>query len=116
MNEAEKSIRDGLVGTLEFLSSPPQQREFAANVHYDSYDDEFACWWLDEFYPDEPIAKQMFTSKQLQILVKFTQLFESNLAVLGVEKRSIEELHGTPEWQMIVHAAEEALHALHQAT
>lgn len=109
MNEAEKTVRDGFVNTLEFLSSLPEQREFAANVHYDSYDDEFACWWFDDLYWDEQSAKKMFTPAELAVLVRFTETFDSQLAALGDEKRSIDELHRTPEWQATFLAAGEAL-------
>jgi hypothetical protein len=56
MNETETNIRQSLLSTLSFLSSEAQQREFAAKVPYKSYAGEFACWWFDTFYPDEPEA------------------------------------------------------------
>jgi hypothetical protein len=107
VNEAEANIRESLLNTLSFLASEAQQREFAAEVFYASYQDEFACWWFDTFYPDEPSALAMFNSRQLSALTAFSQVFDRNLETIGDEVLTIDQLQSKPEWQAVVASAKE---------
>ena len=102
MTEAHENIRASLLNTLSFLASQTQQQEFAAKVFYDSYQDEFACWWFDTFFPNEQDALEMFTAKQIAILRRFTNAFENCLKTLGSGPLRIEQLHAKAEWQSLI--------------
>jgi hypothetical protein len=116
MTETEANVRESLLKTLSFLASEPQQREFAERVSYASYQGEFACWWFDTFFPDEPSALHMFTAPQLTILKSFSEVFERNFEALGNAELPLVELHHRPEWRAIVCAAREASAKLAGAT
>jgi hypothetical protein len=116
MTETQQNIRDSLLTTLAFLASESQQKEFAAKVHYDSYEDEFACWWFDTFFPDEPDALEMFTSKQLAALEAFSSAFDECLREVGCEARTIEQLQARIEWRFFTAVAEETLAKVGDAT
>lgn len=115
MTEAETSIRKSLLDTLAFLASETQQREFAAQIFYASYQDEFACWWFDTFYPDEPDALHMFNEAQTTILRSFSEAFSRNLVELGDGAHTIEQLLQRPEWQRVVATAGTAVTQLASA-
>lgn len=108
MNEAERSIRDSLIHTLRFLASEVQQAEFAAKVHYDVYQDEFACWWFDTFYPDEPEATAMFSDAELKTLRDFSSIFGHATNELKNLPMSIQALQATRQWASVVAGALEA--------
>jgi hypothetical protein len=112
MTKTEATIRESLLNTLSFLSSTSQQREFASKVPYDSYAGEFACWWFDTFYPDEPTAAVMFDPTELLALRAFSENFDRNLTALSDEGFSIDELQATAEWKAIVESARTASHVL----
>jgi hypothetical protein len=116
MTEAEASIRESLLNTLSFLASETQQREFAAKVFYASYQDEFACWWFDTFYPDEPSALHMFIETQLAILRSFSEVFDRNLTQLGDGELPVEQLLQKSEWQAVVASARTTSAQLASAT
>lgn len=109
MTETQKNIRASLIDTLTFLASEPKQTEFAAKVHYDSYQGEFACWWFDTFSPDEPDVLEMFTSEQLDALRAFSGAFDECLRKVGFEAQTIEQLQARIEWQSLTSKAEETL-------
>lgn len=108
MTETEANIRESLLTTLSFLASETQQREFAAKVYYATYHDEFACWWFDTFYPEEPSALQMFSPSQLAALKAFSGTFEKNLDALGDEPLKIDQLQAKSEWKTVVASAQVA--------
>ncbi|MDM0015826.1 hypothetical protein QTH87_25530 [Variovorax sp. J22P168] len=112
MTEFEATIRESLLTTLSFLSSISQQREFASKVPYDSYAGEFAHWWFDTFYPDEPNASVMFDPRELLALRAFSEDFDRNITALSDEGLSIEELQATAEWKAIVESARTASQVL----
>ena len=108
MTEVEANIRESLLNTLSFLASEAKQREFAARVFYASYQSEFACWWFDTFYPEEPSALNMFSSPQLAILKSFSETFDRNLVALGYGDHTLEDLLQKPEWRAVVSGAQAA--------
>lgn len=116
MIEAETSIRESLLNTLSFLASEAQQREFASKVFYASYQDEFACWWFDTFYPDEANMSRIFNEAQLAILRSFSTSFGRVLVKLGDSERTIEQLLQEPEWRSVVATASAALTQITSAT
>ena len=116
MTETESNIRESLLDTLPFLASEEKQREFAARVPYASYQGEFACWWFDTFFPEEPSALRMFSARQLATLRSFSEVFERNYAAIGNAEQSISELLRKPEWQAIVVSARNASSELMSAT
>ena len=95
--------------TLSFLASEAQQQEFASKVYYSSYQDEFACWWFDDFLPDEPDAVEMFTTEQLAALRVFSTTFDLCSETLGNEQMTMQQLQAKAEWQSIVSKAKETL-------
>ena len=97
MTETESNIRESLLSTLSFLASKEEQIAFAAKVYYASYQVEFACWWFDTFYPEEPNSLVMFSEKQLAILKAFTLAFGTNIEALGSAEMSIEDLQCNPQ-------------------
>lgn len=109
MTETLKDIRASLLTTLAFLASERQQREFAAKVPYASYQGEFACWWFDTFFPDEPEALEMFDLKQLDALRHFSAAFDSCLQAVGNGELSIESLLALDEWQTLISRAQQTL-------
>lgn len=116
MDEAEANIRESLLDTLSFLASETEQLQFATKVFYKAYQDEFACWWFDTFYPEEPSALRMFTRDQLATLVSFSECFDRELKVIGDERLTIEQLQDKPAWQAVVAKAKEALSKLQNVT
>lgn len=112
MTESEANIRESLLNTLSILSSTAKQRKFAMKVSYRSYASEFACWWFDTFYPDEPNASAMFGATELRTLRAFSEEFDRNLSVLSDEGLSIEKLQATAEWRAIVESARTAFREL----
>jgi hypothetical protein len=107
MTEAQQSIREALLTTLSFLASADKQREFASKVFYSSYQDEFACWWFDDFLPDEPGATEMFTPRQLVVLREFSCKFDSCLESIGAVVMDINSLLQSSEWQALIAKAKE---------
>jgi len=107
MTEAEANICRSLLDTLLFLASESAQREFAKKRHYASYQGEFACWWFDTFFPEEPSTLQMFTGNELVILRAFSESFDGTLTAIGMAPLSIEELLAKPEWKTMVAMASE---------
>jgi hypothetical protein len=108
MTEAEASVRESLLSTLSFLASVSEQREFAAKVTYSVYQDEFACWWLDTFYPEDLSVRHIFSPDQMEILVAFSKTFEQALTSLEGRPLTIHQLQATDEWQTIIASANEA--------
>lgn len=108
MTESEANIRESLLNTLSFLSSTAKQREFATKVPYLCYASEFACWWFDTFYRDEPNASAMFGATELRALRAFSEDFDRTLADFSDEGLSIEQLQATAEWKAIVESARAA--------
>ena len=108
MTEAEASIRESLLSTLSFLASASEQRDFAAKVTYSVYQDEFACWWFDTFYPEDSSIRHIFSPDQLRILVTFSKTLEQALMPLEEKQLTIHQLQATDEWQTIVASANEA--------
>ncbi len=109
MTEAQEEIRASLLTTLGFLASEKQQREFAGKVTYGSYQDEFACWWFDTFFPDEPEALEMFNLKQLNALRHFSAAFDRCVQAIGGDALPIESLLASAEWQTVVSKAQQTL-------
>jgi len=108
MNKPEDDIRESLLNTLHFLASEEEQQEFAKKVYYDTYHDEFACWWFDTFFPEDHI----FNKVQISILVEFSEIFDTNLDLIEDNKQTIEQLQKQPEWQKIVASAKNACEKL----
>jgi len=108
MTEAEVSIRESLLSTLSLIASEAAQREFAEKVPYSSYQDEFACWWFDTFFPDDPSASHMFSAGQIELLKDFSDIFDMSLLALS-EDLTIEQLLAKPEWQAVVMKAQKTL-------
>ena len=104
MNKPEDDIKGSLLNTLHFLASEEEQQEFAKKVNYEAYQDEFACWWFDTFYPEEHI----FNKEQNSILIEFSETLCKNIELLGSNKLTIEQLQKQPEWQLIVASAKNA--------
>lgn len=109
MAETLEDIRTSLLTTLAFLASEKQQREFAAKVPYASYHGEFACWWFDTFFPNEPEALEMFKLKQLDALRHFSAAFDRCLQAVGNDALSIESLLALAEWQTLISRAQQTL-------
>lgn len=107
MTEAQQNIRESLLTTLSFLASIEEQRKFASKVFYSSYQDEFACWWFDNFLPDEPGAAEMFTPLQLVVLREFSRMFDTCLESIGSVVMDIDSLLQSSEWQALVAKAKE---------
>ena len=108
MTEAETNIRQSLLDTLLFLASEEAQREFSKKRHYAAYQGEFACWWFDTFFPDEPDALRMFSGSELAILQEFSASFDQTLTAIGMSPLSIEELLAKVEWKTMVAEARKA--------
>jgi hypothetical protein len=108
MTETEQSIRESLLNTLAFLASESQQSDFAAKVDYKVYQDEFACWWFDTFYPDDPGAKAMFSESELEALRFFSNIFDKATRALQNRPLSIQDLQSTDEWRQVVVSAKHA--------
>jgi hypothetical protein len=115
MDESDQSIRSALLSTLAFLASAEEQRGFAQKVEYEDYEGEFACWWFDEFYPDEPRALAMFTSGQLAALREFSAVFEACHTSLAHESFSIDQLLANSEWRAVIARARETLDRIEHA-
>ena len=115
MTESDRNIRDSLLSTLKFLSSTDEQRSFAEEVRYEDYEGEFACWWFDTFYPDEPRSSVMFDVEQLAALREFTATFEASHLALGRQSFSINQLLARGEWQTLMTKARDTLHAVSRA-
>ena len=115
MTTAETSIRESLLGTLSFLASVSEQREFAAKVRYDVYQDEIAHWWFDAFFPDDALTCRIFRPSQLEALVAFSEVFDRVGASLDGKVLTMEQLQATQEWQRIVTSANEALDRIKSA-
>ena len=105
MTESEQSIRESLLNTLAFLSSVERQLQFAREVSYPSYQDEFACWWFDTFLPEEQSALNMFTRDQLDVLKCFSETFERESATVGSGPLSINELLASQAWGRVIESA-----------
>ena len=116
MTESQENIRSSLMSTLSFLASEAQQQEFASKVYYACYKDEFACWWFDNFLPDEPGATEIINVKQLAALREFSTEFDLCLENLGSEQMTIQQLQAHPEWQLLVLKAKKALSEVENAT
>ena len=112
MTESESSIRESLLSTLSFLASEHEQLEFAAKVFYKDYLGEFACWWFDDFYPDEPSTAVMFEPNQVTALRSFSEEFERSITSIDSDGLTMQQLQSTVEWQNVVKAAEDAISSL----
>jgi hypothetical protein len=115
MTEAQENIRESLITTLMFLASETKQQEFAAKVPYASYQGEFACWWFDTFFPEEPGASEMFTPRQLVALNSFSATFDDCLKVVGNETFTIEQLQALTVWKGLIARARVALLEINDA-
>jgi len=115
MTTAETSIRESLLDILSFLASVSEQREFAAKVRYDVYQDEIACWWFDDIYPDDALMRRIFSPSQLEALVAFSEVFDRVGTSLDGKVLTMEQLQATEEWQRIVRSANEALDKIKSA-
>ncbi len=115
MTDAEKSIRDSLLTTLEFLASEDQQLDFASKIHYEAYQDEFTCWWLDDFFPNAPEAHSMFSGRELEALRAFSSILERSTQPLEGCRLSIEALQSTNQWKSVVAGAKDAVAKLRNA-
>lgn len=108
MDETETNIRAHQIETLEFLSSPAQQKKFASEVFYKSYASEFGCWWFEMFYPDEPHYSVMFNPLELRAIKEFAEVFAGQPSML-FDDWPIDELLEMKEWKIVVSAAKKAL-------
>jgi hypothetical protein len=116
MTDAEANIRESLISTLQFLGSEEMQIEFAAKVPYRTYQDEFACWWFDTFFPEDQSTSHMFTENQLNELKTFSLAFNSSLSTLNDGDLSIQQLLAKPQWQSVILSAKKALSLVQNAT
>src|SRR3546814_13436318 len=98
-SSADHRILAGLRSTLDFLASPQKQQEFAAKVPYRSYHGEFACWWLDEFYPAERLIADNFSPQQNWALRRLSSCLDRCTFQLGSSEMTIHELQRTTEWR-----------------
>ncbi len=112
MTESETSIRESLLSTLSFLASETKQQEFASKVFYQDYLGEFACWWFDTFYPDEPSTATMFEPNHVTALLSFSNEFERSIDALDSDGLTMPQLQSTVEWQNVVQAAKDAIASL----
>ena len=112
MTETEANIRKSLLDTLRFLASEAAQREFAEQKHYASYHGEFACWWFDTFFPNEPSAMRMFTEDEFGVLSVFSDRFDKNLKTIGLAPLPIGDLLAKKEWGAVIESAREACRQL----
>ena len=108
MTETEANIRRSILDTLRFLSSEAEQRTFASKVFYRSYQGEFACWWFDTFYPEDPSAHAMFSSHEFAVLKAFSLAFDQQLSAIGLGDIDIEQLLARPEWKLVIASAHDA--------
>ena len=77
MTTAETSTREGLLIVLSCLASVSEQREFAAEVRYDVYQDEMADWWFfDDLNPD--FRRRIFSPSELEALAAFSKALSAN--------------------------------------
>ena len=111
MTESETKIRESLLDALSFLASVTEQLEFATKVSYAAYQDEFAHWWFDTFFPEDPKARNMFNPTQLEILMAFSKTFEQ-CDTLDGKHLTIQQLQATTEWQKVIVSAQVALSKL----
>jgi len=116
MTEHEASLRESLISTLEFLASEQMQREFAEKVFYRSYQDEFACWWFDTFFPEDQSTTHMFNEHQIAELKQFSSIFDANLCTINDEYMPIEQLLANPQWKEVVESAQKAIASIQNAT
>ena len=105
MDETDVNIRRHQFETLDFLSSESEQREFASKVFYPAYQYEFGAWWFDMFYPDESFSLEIYSLSELEILKRFSTIFDECFDVLGSDEMTIEQLQSTAAWKTIVSAA-----------
>src|SRR3546814_4878114 len=96
-SSADHRILAGLRSTLDFLASPQKQQEFAAKVPYRSYHGEFACWWLDEFYPAERLIADNFSPQQNWALRRLSSCLDRCTFQLGSSELTIHELQRRSE-------------------
>lgn len=90
-------FREAQLSTLRFLADKAQQLDFARNVHYDDYASEIYFWWLDVFDPEDEVFTAAFSAAELAALSRFADLYREFDRRLPERRRTMEELHATPE-------------------
>jgi len=116
MTEDEADIRESLIKTLEFLGSEKMQIEFANKVFYNTYHDEFACWWFDTFLPENQFIRNMFTQNQINELKTFSLVFDACLSTFNDGDLPMQKLLENPQWQTVISSANKALASVQNAT
>jgi len=115
MDDVTHQFRLSRTDLVEFIASETKQREFAGDVAYANYADEFYEWWFEDWHPESPLFKKAFTSKEIEILEVFTKTWQTFDADLG-ENLSIDDLLANTTWAQIMGQAKLTLSALNNAT
>ncbi|MDH5445316.1 MAG: hypothetical protein OEY52_07150 [Gammaproteobacteria bacterium] len=115
MSEITNQFRESRIEIVKFIASESEQREFAKNVAYKNYAEEFFEWWFEEWDPKEQMFKQAFNSQELELLVGFSETWES-LDPQFCHNMTINELLSNSAWVEVITKAKAVLVDLNKIT
>jgi hypothetical protein len=96
-----------IIDILRLLSSPEAQREYQRSVPIADIPAELVNMWFDDLYhPDTDQFRATFQPIERKALAEFHDRYRS---VVDHLPRSLENLHSSAEWLLVVKAAQQAL-------
>lgn len=101
-----ESIKSNIISWLRIIASYEEQLIFERKAAGEMAGDEIVENWFSSYFPDDPVCKNMFTSKERNILNQFHHEFEQCASSLPTK---LAELHQTEEWKNIVLCAQKVL-------
>ena len=72
MDGTMKQFRESRIEIVEFLASYTEQLEFASEVFYKDYAEEFYEWWFEDWGDCDKYFLESFGSEEMEALIHFS--------------------------------------------
>ena len=116
--ERQEISRQVIKEQLQLLASVEEQLDYQRQVPGINVIDELVCGWFDDSYrPDDEIFVTGFSVEELDVLSKFSEVFESVFQQIKDNQVSeIAVLVRTPYWLHLMEAASSTLRVFTAST
>lgn len=100
--------RQIIIGLLDLISDPDDQRKYEAEVPIASVPGELICMWFDDHYhPSKAWFIRAFSASERRVLEQFAAFYRAQLPHIR-RLKSVADLHAEPRWTAVMNAAREA--------
>lgn len=104
-------IRQRIIEALRLAASAEQQRRYEAAVPIADVTAEVFCIWGDNYFPDSPWLRRVFTPREQDVLARYAVVNDA-IAPSLPDRLTLAEFQARPESRELADAAMRALAAL----